>query len=56
MYREIRERELAQVVAEGSWGARASEAAELLDQLVLSDEFTEFLTLPGYEKLDTEAA
>jgi malate synthase len=31
---------------------RFEEAAELLDQLVLSDEFVEFLTHPAYELLD----
>ena len=27
-------------------------AVELLDEIVLSDEFVEFLTLPGYRYLD----
>jgi malate synthase len=31
---------------------RAKEAAELFDTLALSDEFTEFLTLLAYERLD----
>ena len=30
---------------------RFTEAVELFDQLILNDEFTEFLTLPGYEIL-----
>jgi malate synthase len=28
------------------------QAAELFDRLTTSDQFTEFLTLPGYEQLD----
>ena len=28
------------------------DAVEILDQLVLNEEFTEFLTLPAYEYLD----
>jgi malate synthase len=28
------------------------EAAELFDRITTSDQFTEFLTLPGYEQLD----
>jgi malate synthase len=31
---------------------RYDEAAELFDQLTTSDEFVEFLTLPGYERID----
>ena len=51
LYRCIREEQLEAVQAEGTWGTRAAEAAELLDELVLSDEFTPFLTIPGYERL-----
>ena len=28
------------------------EAAELFDQITTSDQFAEFLTLPGYQRLD----
>ena len=31
---------------------RWTDAAALLDELVLSDDFTEFLTLPSYERLN----
>jgi malate synthase len=48
-YRAIREEELAALGGGGT--ARLGEAAELLDQLVLDDEFVEFLTLPAYERL-----
>ncbi|HEX9738811.1 MAG TPA: malate synthase A, partial [Candidatus Limnocylindria bacterium] len=30
---------------------RFTDAAELLDDLVLSDDFTEFLTIPAYDGL-----
>jgi malate synthase len=29
-----------------------SEAAELFDRITTCDQFVEFLTLPGYERLD----
>jgi malate synthase len=32
--------------------SRLRDAAELLDQLVLEEDFTEFLTLPAYDLLD----
>jgi malate synthase len=34
------------------WRAEHPEAAELFEQVALSDEFVEFLTLPAYERLD----
>jgi hypothetical protein len=37
---------------DGPFTARLGDAVELLDSLVLSDRFTGFLTLPGYEQLD----
>jgi malate synthase len=54
LYAEIRDRELAALRADpdGPFTARLGEAVELLDSLVLSDHFTGFLTLPGYEQLD----
>ena len=33
-------------------GDRFDVARELFDQITTDDEFVEFLTLPGYEKLD----
>jgi malate synthase len=50
LYREARAAELTALQANGSGGDYAR-AAELLDQLVLTPEFTEFLTLPAYERL-----
>jgi malate synthase len=50
LYRQLREEELAKLGGSGT--SRYEESAELLDQLVLSSEFIEFLTLPGYELLD----
>ena len=50
-YREIREAELAALAATASPTSRLAEAAELLDRLVLDDDFVEFLTLPAYERL-----
>jgi low affinity Fe/Cu permease len=38
--------------ARGDEGGRLREAAELLDALVLEEQFTEFLTVPGYRYLD----
>jgi malate synthase len=53
LYREFRDRELdALRSGEGPFTNRLDDAAELLDSLVLDDEFTGFLTLPGYKKLD----
>jgi malate synthase len=49
-YRAIRSEELASLGGPGA--GRLSDAAELLDRLVLDDEFVEFLTLPAYERLD----
>src|SRR5687768_2596913 len=40
------------VLGEQGWAAgRYEEAARLFEELVLSDDFVEFLTLPGYERL-----
>ena len=48
-YGAIRDQEIATL--DGSSGGRLADAAALLDQLVLADEFIEFLTLPAYEQL-----
>jgi len=51
-YVAIRTDELATLHAAAEPGARLDAAADLLDQLVLADAFTEFLTLPAYQLLD----
>jgi malate synthase len=48
-YRAIREEELAGLGGRSS--GRLGEAADLLDRLVLDDDFVEFLTLPAYDRL-----
>lgn len=52
LYREIRDRELKGLTAGGA--GRYKEAAEVLDYLVESDEFVDFLTVKAYEYLDKE--
>jgi malate synthase len=49
LYMRIRDEELAKLG--GSDKEHYEEAAELLDKLILSDEFVEFLTIPAYEYL-----
>ncbi len=51
LYRALRQEELDKLPAAGA-GSRRDEAARLLDELVLTDEFVDFLTLPGYERLE----
>jgi malate synthase len=50
LYDQLRTEELAKLG--GSSAQRYEESAELLDKLVLSKEFVEFLTFPAYELLD----
>jgi malate synthase len=50
LYTQIRNSEVNQLKSLGS--PRLNEAAELLDKLVLSADFTEFLTLPAYDLID----
>ncbi|HEX7117983.1 MAG TPA: malate synthase A [Longimicrobiales bacterium] len=51
-YRALRERELQQLQRENGGDApKYREAARLLDELVLAEEFVEFLTLPAYGTL-----
>lgn len=50
LYQQIKEEELSKLIANGA--GRLREAAELLDRLVLSEEFIEFLTIPAYDYLD----
>jgi malate synthase len=53
LYRSIRERELEHLQrVSGGGDTRFHEAAELLDRLVLEDDFPEFLTLAAYELID----
>ncbi|WP_040205387.1 malate synthase A [Neobacillus jeddahensis] len=55
MYEQLKAEELEkiklEVGAERFETERFDEAVQLFDQLILNDEFTDFLTLPGYEKL-----
>jgi malate synthase len=50
MYASIRDEELARLGGAGE--GRLAEAAELLDRLVLDDDFAEFLTLRAYSLLE----
>jgi malate synthase len=50
LYETIRNQELAKL--SGLHAGRYQQAAKILDQLVLSDKFCEFLTLVAYEYLD----
>jgi malate synthase len=50
LYRAIRDEEVARL-GEGPYG-RLTDAAQLLDELVLTDDFDEFLTLRAYPRLD----
>jgi malate synthase len=51
LYSSVRDAELERLEASAP-GFRWTDAAALLDDLVLSDDFTEFLTLPAYRLLD----
>jgi len=50
LYAQIRDEELTKLGGEGA--GRLREAREILDRLVLEDEFTEFLTYLAYEYID----
>ena len=50
LFRRVLDEELAKVRRFAS--DRFDVARELFDQITTDDEFVEFLTLPGYEKLD----
>jgi malate synthase len=53
-YRRTRDAELAKLrAAREGQPHRLDEAAALLDRLVLDDQFTEFLTIPGYSTIAT---
>ena len=50
LYKSLRDQELHALRGQ-STGAHLMTAAALLDELVLSDQFAEFLTLPAYRHL-----
>jgi malate synthase len=52
LYREVQTEALAALKQQRNGANHFDEAASLLDQLVLEDEFIPFLTLPGYQLLD----
>jgi len=49
LYEKLRDEALARLSAQP--GNRYSEAAKILDQIILSDQFVEFLTIPAYKQL-----
>ncbi|MBP6595404.1 MAG: hypothetical protein KA255_20430, partial [Candidatus Obscuribacter sp.] len=49
LYEKLRDEALAKLSAQP--GNRYSEAAKILDQIILSDQFVEFLTIPAYKQL-----
>ncbi len=51
LYEQLRDDELAALTAGAESDNRFADAAELLDGLVLDDQFEDFLTLPGYHYL-----
>ena len=55
MYERVRDAEVATLTAAGGH-TRLREAAALLDELVLGEEFAEFLTLPGARYLEDSAS
>jgi malate synthase len=52
LYSAIRDEELAALGGPAGGNGRLADAAELLDELVLDDAFTEFLTIPAGALLD----
>ena len=54
LYRQVRAEEAAALVGQRGQDnpGALDKAVELLDEIVLSDDFIEFLTLPGYRYLD----
>ena len=55
MFRKMLPEELSRVrreLGEEAWKAgRYEEASKLFDEITTSDDYVEFLTLPGYEQL-----
>jgi len=60
MFRQMVPEELQRVRAllgEAGWSAgRYDEAAHLFEELIVDDQFAEFLTLPGYERITSDIA
>ena len=54
VYKTIHKQELEKLG--GTSKARLGQASQLMDKLVLSEEFEEFLTIPAYELLDNPHA
>jgi len=58
MFRSMLPEELARVrreLGEDAWRAgRYEDAAKLFDEITTSDDYVEFLTLPGYERLTSK--
>ena len=54
LYKAIHKEELEKLG--GTSKARLAQASQLMDKLVLSEEFEEFLTIPAYELLDNPYA
>ena len=54
LYKAIHKEELEKLG--GTSKARLAQASQLMDKLVLSEEFEEFLTIPAYELLDNPHA
>ncbi|MEP7132507.1 MAG: malate synthase A [Acidobacteriota bacterium] len=52
LYRKVRSDELAALGADHGGAGRLGEAAKILDELVESPRFTEFLTFPAYRLLE----
>ncbi len=49
LFRSVLQEEVAKIQA---GGPKLDEARELFDRITTDEQFVEFLTLPGYEKLD----
>lgn len=54
LYKAIHKEELEKLG--GISKARLAQASQLMDKMVLSEEFEEFLTIPAYELLDNPHA
>jgi malate synthase len=52
LYRAVRDEELDALGGRAGGNGRLGDAADLLDRLVLDDDFAEFLTLRAYSLLD----
>ena len=51
LYQHLRDEQVKHIQEESGSDARLQEAADLLDSLVLSNDFVPFLTIPGYRLL-----